>query len=240
MFDQMKRLSDPNCDIEKEMKRTEAIVSVGKTLIDSAKVEVDFIRATNSAGTGFIPGANGKKQKQLADGTMTQLQKEIIQKLLLGYNIAGNPRYGFRLRSPEQHVCRKFSYKTFFKIKNLLRKKGPVFLINKSKVRQLHGKSFAKTEYKNISKKLPAAAAENFFRKNFLVIKNLLPCIHNIKISLSKYMPRILNLSGHAVYADAHKTMHAFILTMGPAGGKKRTSAAIVHTGQAKEEFIHN
>jgi hypothetical protein len=68
MFEQMKRLSDPSCDIDKEMKRTEAIVSVGKTLIDSAKVEVDFIRATNSAGTGFIPGANGKKQKQLADG----------------------------------------------------------------------------------------------------------------------------------------------------------------------------
>lgn len=67
MFDQMKRLNDPNCDIDKEIKRTEAMVTVGKTLIESAKVEVDFIKVTNSAGTGFIPGVtNG--QKQLGDG----------------------------------------------------------------------------------------------------------------------------------------------------------------------------
>lgn len=94
---------------------------------------------------------------------MTDLQKEIIQKLLLGYNIYGNPRYGFRLRSPELHPCRRFSYKTFLSIQNLLRKKGSVFLINKNKVRQLHGKSFAKQEYKNITKKIPAAPAVKFF-----------------------------------------------------------------------------
>lgn len=94
---------------------------------------------------------------------MTQLQKDIIEKLLLGYNIAGNPKYGFRLRSPHQHVCRKFNYKTFLKIKDLLRKKGPVFLINKNKVRQLHGKTFVKTEYKKLSKKSPATAAEKNF-----------------------------------------------------------------------------
>jgi hypothetical protein len=94
---------------------------------------------------------------------MTQLQKEIVEKLLLGYNIAGNAKYGFRLRSPEHHVCRKFSYKTFYRLKDLLRKKGPVFLINKNKVRQLHGKTFAKSEYNKLSKKSPAAAAEIFF-----------------------------------------------------------------------------
>jgi hypothetical protein len=67
MFDQMRRLNDPQCDIEKEIKRTEAMVNVSKTLIDSAKVEVDFIRVTNSAGTGFIPGAkNGQKQLENA------------------------------------------------------------------------------------------------------------------------------------------------------------------------------
>lgn len=66
MFDQMKRLNDPNCDIDKEIKRTEAMVNVGKTLIESAKVEVDFIKITNSVGTGFIPGSNNPKQ--LGDG----------------------------------------------------------------------------------------------------------------------------------------------------------------------------
>lgn len=71
LFQQMKRLNDPGCDMDKEIKRTEAMVSVARTLTESAKVEVEFIRATNSAGTGFIPGANGKKNghsKQLGNG----------------------------------------------------------------------------------------------------------------------------------------------------------------------------
>jgi hypothetical protein len=106
---------------------------------------------------------------------MTDLQKEIIQKLLLGYNIYGNPRYGFRLRDPQHRPCRRFSYKTFLSIEGLLRKKGPVFLINKNKVRQLHGKSFAKAEYKSLSKKkLPAAAGEKFFRKISIASKNII------------------------------------------------------------------
>jgi hypothetical protein len=83
---------------------------------------------------------------------MTQLKKEIIEKLLLGYHIYGNTRYGFRLRDPEQRPCRRFSYKTFLSIQGLLRKKGPVYLINKNKVRQLHGRSFAKTQYKQLAK----------------------------------------------------------------------------------------
>jgi hypothetical protein len=84
---------------------------------------------------------------------MTQLKKEIIEKLLLGYHIYGNTRYGFRLRDPQHRPCRRFSYKTFLSIQDLLRKKGSVFLINKNKVRQLHGKSFAKTLYKKVHKK---------------------------------------------------------------------------------------
>lgn len=171
---------------------------------------------------------------------MTQLQKEIIQKLLLGYNISGNTKYGFRLRSPEQHVCRKFSYKTFFKIKDILRKKGPVFLINKNKVRQLHGKTFTKTEYNKISKKIPASKTEKFFRKIFLIIKNHLPCIQNIKISLSKYMLRILSLKELAAFAAAQRTMHAFIRNMETVAGWKQISAAIATIGQEKEDFIQN
>jgi hypothetical protein len=67
LFDQMKRLNDPACDLEKELKRSEAMVSVGNTLVNSAKVEVEFIRATNSNGTGFIPGIKNKP-KQLDNG----------------------------------------------------------------------------------------------------------------------------------------------------------------------------
>jgi hypothetical protein len=87
---------------------------------------------------------------------MTELQKEIISKLLLGYNIAGSKHYGYRLRSPEQLVCRKFSYRTLYSFKYLLTKRGGVFMINKNKVRQLHGKTWIKKQYKEISKKIPA------------------------------------------------------------------------------------
>jgi hypothetical protein len=89
---------------------------------------------------------------------MTELQKEIISKLLLGYNIAGNKTYGYRLRSPEHHVCRKFSYRTFHSFSKLLRKQKGVFFIDKNKVRQLHGRTFIKQQYLEISKKIPAAA----------------------------------------------------------------------------------
>lgn len=84
---------------------------------------------------------------------MTAKQKDIVRKLLVGYNIIGNSAYGFRLRDQGQNVVLKFNYKTFFRIKDLLRKQKDCFVINKSKVRQLHGRSFAKQLYKKHTKK---------------------------------------------------------------------------------------
>jgi hypothetical protein len=55
---------------------------------------------------------------------MTDLQKFIVGRLLTGYNISGNSKYGYRLRSPEHLVCRKFSYKTFSGFNHLLSKRG--------------------------------------------------------------------------------------------------------------------
>jgi hypothetical protein len=72
MFDQMKRLADPECDLDKELKRSQAIVDVGKTLIDSAKVEVEFIKVTNSLGSGFISLANAQQAKQIGNGDGSQ------------------------------------------------------------------------------------------------------------------------------------------------------------------------
>jgi hypothetical protein len=66
LFAQMERLNDPKCDLEKEVKRTEAMINVSKTLIDSAKVEVEFIKATESLGTGFIGAIAGEKKNQKA------------------------------------------------------------------------------------------------------------------------------------------------------------------------------
>lgn len=66
MFAQLERLKDPTLDLEKEMKRAQAIVSVGNVIVNSAKAEVDFIRATKAAPTKFLNGS--KKQKHLGDG----------------------------------------------------------------------------------------------------------------------------------------------------------------------------
>jgi len=47
-----------------EIPRAKAIAEVAQTIINSAKVEVDFINATNSVGTGFIP-VTGPDTKRL-------------------------------------------------------------------------------------------------------------------------------------------------------------------------------
>ncbi len=38
-----------------ELDRAKAIADVAQTIINSAKVEVDFIEATGAKGTGFVP-----------------------------------------------------------------------------------------------------------------------------------------------------------------------------------------
>ncbi len=45
------RSSDNPMDIE----RSKAVVNVAEAIIDSAKVEVDYMRVTGADGTGFIP-----------------------------------------------------------------------------------------------------------------------------------------------------------------------------------------
>ena len=55
LFNQLQKLADPNINVEKEALRTESMVAVCNTMVASAKVEVDFMKLTGSAGSGFIP-----------------------------------------------------------------------------------------------------------------------------------------------------------------------------------------
>lgn len=57
MFEQMKRLSDPNADLEKEIKRGQALSAAGTVIINAAKVQIDAARVAHLTN-------NGKKQKQ--------------------------------------------------------------------------------------------------------------------------------------------------------------------------------
>ena len=44
MFEQMKRLSDPNADLEIEIKRSMALSSAGTVIINAEKVKIDSKR----------------------------------------------------------------------------------------------------------------------------------------------------------------------------------------------------
>lgn len=57
LFEQMERLMDDDADLAKETQRAESIAQIANVLVQSAKVEVDFLRMVGAegSGTGFIP-----------------------------------------------------------------------------------------------------------------------------------------------------------------------------------------
>lgn len=53
--DQLNRLNDNNCDMDKEYARSQAIAMVANPLIQSAKIEADLMaKNPKFVGTGFI------------------------------------------------------------------------------------------------------------------------------------------------------------------------------------------
>ena len=57
LFAQLERLSDEDCDIEKETERAKAMADIAAVIVNSAKVEIDFLKMNGNegTGTGFIP-----------------------------------------------------------------------------------------------------------------------------------------------------------------------------------------
>lgn len=55
LFETLEDLRNP--DKPMDLDRAMAVRDIGQTIINSAKVEVDFIRATGQGGSGFIPEA---------------------------------------------------------------------------------------------------------------------------------------------------------------------------------------
>jgi hypothetical protein len=66
LFDTLERLkaNDPKMDTD----RARAIVEVGQVIIDSARAEVEFMRATGRVddGTGFIPSTTAPRPRLTA------------------------------------------------------------------------------------------------------------------------------------------------------------------------------
>ena len=85
---------------------------------------------------------------------MTGLQKTIIQSLLDGCNSANSKSNGYRLRTAQNNVIAKFYSPTFYSLKNILRReKSGLYVIDKNAIRQLHGKSWIKKEYKKFAQR---------------------------------------------------------------------------------------
>lgn len=61
MFEQMKRLSDPDLDLDKEIKRAQALSSAGTVIINAEKVKIDRKRLA-------IQQNKQPAAKQLANG----------------------------------------------------------------------------------------------------------------------------------------------------------------------------
>ena len=62
MFDTIKNLNDPTKNLEQELKRANAISSIGNVIVNSVKVEVDFLKTTK------LIASKEKRHKQLGDG----------------------------------------------------------------------------------------------------------------------------------------------------------------------------
>jgi hypothetical protein len=65
LFAQLERLGDEDLkaeNLQNEIERSKAICDVAQVIVNTAKVEVDFVRATEGRGTGFIPIDSHKKQ----------------------------------------------------------------------------------------------------------------------------------------------------------------------------------
>lgn len=60
LFSSLRALNDKSNPME--IERAKAVADIGQVIINTAKVEVEFMRATGATGTGFIPalGVHGK------------------------------------------------------------------------------------------------------------------------------------------------------------------------------------
>jgi hypothetical protein len=60
LFNQIERLNDPSLDLGKELEKAKALASIGNVIVNSVKIELDFMRVTgNKKGAGKKKLGNG-------------------------------------------------------------------------------------------------------------------------------------------------------------------------------------
>lgn len=78
---------------------------------------------------------------------ITQLQKDIVIELFKGGSIAAYGKF-YRLGDKKHSPVRTFYFNIWFRVKHILRKSGGMYVLDKNKVRKLHGKNWIKKYYK--------------------------------------------------------------------------------------------
>lgn len=67
LFSQLARLQDTNLPLEKEISRAQAIVEVTNQLIQTARVEIEFVKVTGMMAENATI-APGEQQKKIGHG----------------------------------------------------------------------------------------------------------------------------------------------------------------------------
>jgi hypothetical protein len=76
LFDTIAALRDK--DAPMDIERAKAVSSAAQVVVNSAKVEVDYIKATGGAGSGFIPDSRSQLPQAGGAGG-TSVVKNIVQ-----------------------------------------------------------------------------------------------------------------------------------------------------------------
>ncbi|MEI6950375.1 hypothetical protein V9K67_24550 [Paraflavisolibacter sp. H34] len=61
MFEQMGRLTDPNNDLEKEIRRADALAQMGGVVINSCKAQIEVVKLVAEQRPAKNGAASGKK-----------------------------------------------------------------------------------------------------------------------------------------------------------------------------------
>ena len=63
LFETLEMLKDPDCDLD--IQKAKTIAEIGRVLVDSARVEVEFMKESGCIGSGFINDGSTPEPKQI-------------------------------------------------------------------------------------------------------------------------------------------------------------------------------